>query len=306
MEIISLDQFLDANLHFELHYSSAELATGVVQISHGMAEHKGRYEGFISYLNDEGFHVIIHDHRGHGSRVTNNQIGFFGDTNGWQLIVDDLVAIHDKSCIIFPDLPKVLLGHSMGSWVAMSALQRDTNFDLALLSGSSYPNPMDTFLQKLFLKIEIFRLGSKGYSSFLHKVIFGGFNSKFTSPETPNDWLSRDSESVQNYTEDPMCGFVVSNQLWADVIDGVQSVFLESQLDLINKDMPILVFSGSDDPVGGMGKGTKKLHESLLSHGCKSDLYIIKDARHETLNEIDKINTYNYLITFLKHNLIGA
>lgn len=75
---------------------------------------------------------------------------------------------------------------------------------------------------------------------------------------------------------------------------------------MISKNVPILVFSGSNDPVGGMGKGTSKLHQCLVDNSCISELYLIKDARHETLNETDRVTTYNYVLSFLKNNLKGA
>ena len=156
MQKISLDTNSVSNLNFELHLSKTESILGLVQISHGMAEHKDRYQEFIDFLNANGFHVAIHDHRGHGDRILDDQIGFFGNNKGWDLVVEDLLAIHTETNMRFPNMPKILLGHSMGSWIGMSALQNNNSFDIALLSGSSRPNPSETFLQKIFLKIETF------------------------------------------------------------------------------------------------------------------------------------------------------
>jgi len=102
---------------------------------------------------------------GHGERILNNEIGFFDQENGWNLVVNDLLAVHSETNKLFPELPKILLGHSMGSWIGLSALQQKNIFDAAMLSGSSYPNSSETFLQKLLLKIEIIRLGKNGYSA---------------------------------------------------------------------------------------------------------------------------------------------
>ncbi len=305
MQKIPLDQSGPVKLNIAMHESRSNLHLGVIQISHGMAEHIGRYNHFINYLNEEGYHVIIHNHRGHGDRLVENKLGFFAQSNGWNLLVNDLVSVHDWALIHYPDLPHILMGHSMGSWAALSALQGKSQFDLALISGSSKPKTLETFFQKLLVQFETMRLGPTGYSNYLHKIIFGGFNAKFKNPETPNDWLSRDKISVENYSSDPLCGFVVTNQLWLDVIQGVSSVFMQNNLDLISKDMPILVFSGSEDPVGGMGTGTTDLHNNLIKAGCNSSLLLVEGARHETLNETDKMNTYKYLTKFLKDNLTG-
>ena len=305
MQIIPLDNSSQETLDFALYESKKDLTSGVVQISHGMAEHLGRYDHFITFLNNEGFHVIIHNHRGHGDRLIDGKIGFFASKHGWSFLVDDLISIHDWAVKKYPGLPHILLGHSMGSWVAMAALQKVTDYEIALISGSSKPRILETFVQKLLVRFETIRLGASGYSNFLHKAIFGGFNAKFKDPDTPNDWLSRDKYSVENYTNDPLCGFVVTNQLWLDVIEGVSDIFIPGNLALISKEMPVLIFSGSEDPVGGMGKGTTELHNSLIEHGCKSTLLLIQGARHETLNETDKMETYQHIISFLKNNLTG-
>ena len=306
MEKIALDTNPNSNLHFELYQSREDSIFGLVQISHGMAEHKGRYREFINFLNLNGFHVVIHDHRGHGERIFENKIGFFDQEDGWNLVVNDLLDIHLDTNKRFPNIPKILLGHSMGSWIGLSALQQKNLFDAAMLSGSSYPNPSETFMQKLLLKIEMFRLGKNGYSRLLHRIIFGGFNGRFQNTNTPNDWLSQDAERVEDYTNDPLCGFVVTNQLWSDLIEGIKLVFDQKNLSLIKKNIPILVFSGSDDPVGAMGKGTSKLHKCLMENECKSELYLVDGARHETLNETNRITTYNHVLKFLINHLQGA
>ena len=156
---------------------------------------------------------------------------------------------------------------------------------------------------KIVLKFEILRLGKEGYSKLLHKIIFGGFNARFKDAITSNDWLTRDKLSVKNYTEDPLCGFIVSNKLLSDVINGTGEVFKKANLELLNKEIPLLVFSGTQDPVCNMGKGAVKLHECLKEYNCKSELYLVNEARHETLNEIDKMKTYNYILDFLRNKL---
>ena len=113
MEKISLDTKSDSNLQFDLHHSKTKEPFGLIQISHGMAEHKGRYVNFINYLNQHGFHVAIYDHRGHGDRILNNQIGFFAIENGWNEVVDDLLAIHIETNKRFPNTPKILLGNNL-------------------------------------------------------------------------------------------------------------------------------------------------------------------------------------------------
>jgi alpha-beta hydrolase superfamily lysophospholipase len=303
MEKIALKAKDATALDFYLSRSKKATCSGVIQISHGMAEHKDRYFEFINFFNTEGYHVVIHDHRGHGSRVLDKKVGHFADQDGWNKVVDDMLLIHAELKIIFPSIPKVLLGHSMGSWIAMSVLQQNAHYDAVLLSGSGYPNATESFIQKVFLGIEIIRLGKGGYSKPLHQLIFGGFNARFKDTLTSSDWLSRDRKSVKNYIDDPLCGFVVSNKLWSDMMHGIQRVFSNANLSQMCKKTPILIFSGSCDPVGGMGKNVRKLKKCFDENNLKSVLYIVDGARHETLNEIDKITTYNYILGFLEKHL---
>jgi len=314
MERISLGMLNGADLTYELHRASSENISGLIQISHGMAEHTGRYSEFIHHFNDHGFHVAISDHRGHGSRIVDHKVGYFNDpgaADGWSCVVDDLIAVSKSVASQCKEegIKHILLGHSMGSWIALAAMQKNAidqsssiHLSAALISGSSQPDFFQTALQKTLIKAELLRLGHDGYSDVIHKAIFGGFNSSIALPTTPNDWLSRDAESVENYTNDPLCGFVVTNQLWDEVSKGVTQVFSANALSQLRTDLPMLVFSGSKDPVGGMGKGTTKLHQTLLSQGCNSELLLVNEARHETLNETDKLKTYDYIIKFIKKN----
>ena len=182
----------------------------------------------------------------------------------------------------------------MGSWIALSALQK-TLFNAALISGSNYPNIPETILQKILLKFETLRLQERVIVN-LHSI-FGGFNSRFKDATTSNDWLSRDKLSGEQ-GQRSFCGFIVK-PIMADV-SGIESVFKKKNLELLNKSIPFLVFSGTHDPVRKMGKGAIRLNECLKFHGCKSELYLVEGARHEALNETNKLSTYNYILDFLE------
>src|SRR4051794_38734743 len=67
----------------------------VVQITHGMAEHAGRYDRLAQALVDAGYAVYAHDHRGHGKSVRDaSELGFFARDEGWRVLVDDLYAVN--------------------------------------------------------------------------------------------------------------------------------------------------------------------------------------------------------------------
>ena len=78
------------NSYLYVNLSNISDPKGIVHICHGKAEHIGRYEWLISKLNDDGYHVISIDHRGHGKRIeSNDDIGKFSDNqNGWEMVVN--------------------------------------------------------------------------------------------------------------------------------------------------------------------------------------------------------------------------
>lgn len=108
---------------------------GVVQISHGMAEHARRYDAFAQFLNANGYIVYADDHRAHGMTSTKqSKKGVYGYHKGdiYNDTVRDEIAItaHLKERF---GLPVVYLGHSYGSMLGQRyhrdeerLLRRDT------------------------------------------------------------------------------------------------------------------------------------------------------------------------------------
>src|SRR5262249_5333099 len=67
---------------------------GVVHVSHGMAEHAGRYARMAAALTKAGYAVFANDHRGHGQTATSDdELGFFASTGGFDRIVRDAEEI---------------------------------------------------------------------------------------------------------------------------------------------------------------------------------------------------------------------
>ena len=164
-----------------IYYAPVVKATAkaVVQIAHGMAEHKERYEEFASYLAENGYAVIVHDHLGHGESVTDDKyLGFFGEEDGWKNLVDDCYTVNKYARKLFPNIPVVFFGHSMGSFIARAYSEIYNNaLDAAIFCGTSAPNPAAGIAVKLANYIAKSK-GNLYRSEFINTLAFGTYNKK--------------------------------------------------------------------------------------------------------------------------------
>ena len=289
---------IDNNYIYENLTESSE-PKGIMHICHGMAEHIRRYDWLIKKLNDDGFHVISIDHRGHGNRIHNNLKGYFDDNNGWNLVTDDLLNLLELSNKKFPNLKQYVLAHSMGSWIALAAMQKGMNINGLIISGSSKPLKTILLIQKLLVKVQILLFGKSSVSIFLDNLTLGPYNNAFKPNRTIKDWISSDNDNVDDYINDPLCGFPVTNGLWNDLASGLLEVFDAKKYQKSNNSTPIFVISGSEDPVGENGKGVSRLYNYLSKIYPNTIIEIVKNARHEVFSETTKENSYNNLIKFI-------
>jgi len=292
------------NTFYVSHYSIDTKPRAIVQILHGMAEHQRRYHDFINYLNHQGITVFIHDHLGHGNRVTEKNIkGFFAEQDGWNVVVNDAKSVSEIIKNLYPDVPLTLLGHSMGSYIGLALIELFNFYDSCILSGSSKPSKILLLLQKILLNSEVKKNGLKGYSKKIDKLIFGGFNKQIKGARTPHDWLSHDQNSVQDYLDDPLCGFMVTNSLWLDLAIGMESIYATKAIQAISNELPILLLAGANDPVGNNGKGPSQIYKLLHKLEKNVELKLFEDMRHEALNELNNSKVYDHIYTYImKHH----
>ena len=264
-----------------------EAPVAVVQIFHGLGEHAARYARFAAAATECGYAVCAHDHRGHGPEA--DPIGFFAPKDGWGRLVADGRLVFEFLQSRFPDRPVVLLGHSMGSYIAQSyAMRFGDQLAALILSGSTWPARTLLRIGSLLALIESWRLGQKGQSALLDKLGFGDFNKKFEPARTELDWLSRDAEEVDRYVSDPLCGGPYSTGLWRDLMGGLLEISRDAALSKIPRDLPVLITGGSDDPVGGEGGMRKLISHYEASNHRRVSLRVYADGRHEMFNEINR------------------
>ncbi|MDU9415698.1 alpha/beta hydrolase [Pseudomonas sp. zfem005] len=292
-----------ASLHVN-RWSGDTQPRAVVMVAHGMAEHGGRYARLGQALVAAGLELYVHDQRGHGRTAQHGILGLYAEHDGWNKVIGDLASLNHHIRQQHPQAPIFLLGHSMGSYIGQAYLmQHSCSLQGAILSGSNY-QPVSLYRSgALVARLERWRQGANGRSALIEFLSFGSFNKAFKPNRTAFDWLSRDPDEVDKYVNDPLCGFRCTNQLWLDLLGGLQTITPVKNLAQIDPDLPLLVVGGASDPVSD-GRRLDDLARALREAGIKDvQLKIYPDARHELLNETNRDEVTAHLLDWLEHAL---
>lgn len=273
----------------EFHVNSWSPAEprAIVMLVHGMAEHGMRYARLGKTLSSANIALYALDLRGHGFTANFGIQGHFADNNGWQLALDDIRCLNHHIRQQYPDTPLFILGHSLGSYLAIDyLLQNSCGVQGAILSGSNYIHSTLRYrLALLVARLECWRLGRQGRSRLLHWLIFHRYQRTFKPRQTEHDWLSSDSSQVRRYAQDPRCGFVCTAGLWVDVLTGLRRITPVNSLIQIDNLLPIFIFGGEDDPIS-RGHRLLDLANAFREAGNRTvDVKIYPGMRHEPLNE---------------------
>ncbi|MDP2226036.1 MAG: lysophospholipase [Moraxellaceae bacterium] len=274
----------------------------VVHVVHGMAEHSGCYDDVAPLLNAAGLAVLAHDHRCHGIAVPEAELGNVSASQHWAAICHDMATVNAELHRRYPDLPVIVLGHSMGSFIAQDFAQHyPDQLNLLLLEGSNFEAPWFTTAASWLAGFEAWRQGPQGRSPLIHALSFGGFNKTINAARTAFDWISRDTRFVDRYVADPLCGFQLSNAYWQQFLKGLARLYTPASLKRLRPDMPVYLFAGSADPVGHMGSGVEKLARALRTAGCRDvTLRLYPEARHDLLHETNRDEVVTDLISWMK------
>jgi len=275
----------------------------IVQIAHGIAEYINRYDAFARFLTAHGFAVCGNDHLGHGKTgATDSIFGYFGKYDGWTLVTADVRLLRQQMGEQFPGIPYILLGHSMGSFLARTYLCRyPGTVDSAILSGTGQePTPKvlpGKALCSLFCRLK----GADGHSQFLYNLSLGAYNKQFEPGRTCVDWISRDNEVVDRYVQDPFCSFQPTVGLMRDMMEGLLYIVSRRALSQMDPSTPIYFFSGEEDPVGQNGVGVRRVFDLFRKSGCSDvTMKLYPGGRHEMLNEINKEEVYANVLAWLE------
>lgn len=259
---------------------------GIVQISHGMAEHKERYLPFMEYLTKQGYITVIHDHRGHGKSVKEEQdLGYFGEEKA-EYVVEDLHQITKWIKNQFPHQKITLFGHSMGSMIVRKYIKKyDDAIDQLIVCGSPSKNPYVDIALRL-VKLEKQIKGERHRSKFIQKLAFGGYNKKIKEATSTNSWICSNPEIVKSYDNDKLCGFIFTLNGFQNLFTLMKEIYSPKEWKLSHKTLPILFIAGEDDPVIINQKKWKQSQIFLRDLGYQNISYkLYPKMRHEIINE---------------------
>ncbi len=261
----------------------------MVQISHGMCEYLLRYRALAAYFAEEGILVFGHDHLGHGASVASEQeLGFTVHGGGAEALIEDVCSLALKMKNEYPDLPLVLFGHSMGSFIARAAVEKHPDIYSAAIFCGTCGSGMPTGLGRALTRCMMFFLGEEHRSKLIKKIAFAGYNKTYPQPCDENAWLSRDEAVVKAYNDDPLCGFPFTLRAYHDLFTLIGQITRSEWAENMPKDVPVLVTGGEADPVGAYGKGMREVADRLRTAGVRDvTLRLYPDMRHEIHNELE-------------------
>lgn len=278
-----------------------EGTTKNILIQTGMCEHATRYEPFAKMLNEEGYNVYVMDAFGQGLNASKIE-----DQEKWHkgAFFDNVDALGLMALRLKKEgKPLALMGHSMGSFMTQSFLERHPGIvSKVIIMGSNGPNAK--FVQRIGFFLSGFMVNKKNWDKEgkkIQKLAWGNYLDRIDNPKNEFAWLSVSEENVLNFMADPYCGYPATNGFWHEFLRGLRTLYLRKNLRKIDKNQEILVIAGKEDPVGAWGKGPRALADMYRKLGVKNvELHIYDNMRHEILNEKDAKLVEDDIKTFLK------
>lgn len=262
----------------------------LVQLCHGMCEHFAYYREFAEFLAQDGILAFGDDHLGHGYTPAREQDrGFFAEQNGADLLVRDEHQLSLYMKEQYPGVPLILFGHSMGSFIVRETVARyGDDYRATIFCGTAGPDT-PTGIGICVANVIAFFRGKRYRSKWIESVAFHGYNQKYEPGCPTNAWITRDQEHQKLHSDDPFCQFNFSVSAFRDLFTLLKWVSARKWANRLPAKLPVLLISGDMDPVGGWGKGVRKVAARLCRAGSEQvTLRIYPDMRHELLEEIGR------------------
>ena len=280
----------------------------ILQIIHGMVEFIDRYDDFARYLTEHGYMVVGEDHLGHGESVQSDEYhGFFG-RNGNAWVIADIHQLRLMMREEFPDVPYLMLGHSMGSFLIRQYItEKDGRYadDLkgVVVMGTAWqPAPVLAAGKMIAKVLGTDKVGKR--AKLIDVMSFGSYLKKIPEARTISDWLTKDEKIVDWYRSQPWCTFHFTPNGYYHMFSGMQKAHDIRRMKNLPEGLPILFTSGAEDPVGAWGEGVRKAYMIYSENtSCEVSIRLYDNDRHEILNETDRDIVYADLLDFFEYCL---
>lgn len=280
---------------------------GVIQITHGVTEYILRYENFAEFFTQKGFVVVGNDHLGHGQSIApNGKPMYFGPNGSWNFVVKDIDTCKQMTKKKYPNVPYMILGFSLGSFLVRTYLidYAQEPLDGAIIMGTGYIPNFKIAIAKMMANKEAKKVGEENTSPVIKSLTFETYNKLFKPNRTAFDWLCSNEEALDEYIKDPLRGENYSAGLFREMLTGMQYTAELKNIQKMNKKMPIFLLSGDKDPVGEFGKGVIKTHEIFEKAGIEDvEIKLYPNLRHDILHEKCKDTIYNDIYDFAKNRV---
>ena len=259
----------------------------LLQLTHGMTEHTGRYADFAQELTNHGIAVAGFDLRGHGQNPGNPDVASFGE-KGWDATIEDMKCFYDLLDARFPEIPHFLQGFSLGSFLLREYLGRYFDGPAgAIILGTGYQPPAILSVLQWIIQKEWNKAGFDNTTDLVKKLSFETYNQKFRPNRTDADWLCADEAQLDTYRKDPLVRRNISGGLFWELLGSMKRTGSPFTYDHGDTEIPVLLLSGEDDPVGDQGKGVRKVYQQMRKSGIEDvTLHLLPDARHDVLHEV--------------------
>jgi alpha-beta hydrolase superfamily lysophospholipase len=279
---------------------------GLLHIVHGMTEHIGRYDKFMSEMAEQGYICFGYDNLGHGYTADEKgDFGYIAKKGGHDLLAKDVKVFSDvvksQYGVSGKALPYYLMGHSMGSFITRYAVTKYVKPDKYIIMGTGGKNSASGLGLAVIAMIKLFR-GGGHVSPFVDKLAFGSYNKRFGGGKADDSspWLTNDKAEREKYYADRFCTFKFTLSAMGDLIRLNKITNTNKWYKGVPKNLPILIVSGDNDPVGNYGKGILFVAEKLKKNGKNVKHNLYKGARHEILNDFTYDDVKNDIIKFIE------
>lgn len=285
-----------------------EKPKAIIQISHGVTEHIGRYEEFAKYFTSKGFLVVGIDTIGHGYSIADSSVPmYFGGVGSWKCAVDDIGLCHDRTVDKYPDLPYCLLGFSLGSFLARAYVFIYSDcVDALVLVGTGNQGKVSLGIAKAIANHEARVHGEKNSTKMINRLTLDEYNKRFKVRISNYDWLYSSVDAMEAYRNDSLVGKEFTSGLFRELLSCMQFDSNKKNIRSINKDLPVMCISGVDDPVGNMGRGVAEVVRKFRECGIKDvEIVLYPGLRHDILHDRHVSGVHSAIYSWLFEKILS-